>query len=164
MSEKLISRTVIQENQEEIVEKNIWERFTKFSLEIKRSTRKSRKTKDKNLVIQRTSSSSKMSNRSTSSNKKTRKIEILESIKQKSRDETIEIYSSTNKIFSSKLKLKIMKSTKISTSVKTSFVSSIVKKISKTIFQNQSIVTSRTLQIFLIESISFITSKKKINK
>jgi uncharacterized Zn finger protein (UPF0148 family) len=86
MSEKLISRTVIQENQEEIVEKNIWERFNKFSFEIKKSTRKSRKTEDKDLMIERANSSSKMSNRSTNSNKKTREIEVLKSTKQKPRN------------------------------------------------------------------------------
>ncbi len=49
-------------------------------------------------------------------------------------------------------------------SIKTSFASLIVKEISKTISQNQSTFISRILQVFLIESISLITSKKEINK
>ncbi len=161
MSEELMSRTIIQEDQKKIIKENIWKRLSKFSLETKKSTRKSRKTKDKNLMIKRSKFDQSMS-----SNKKTREDENLESIKQKSKDE-IEIYSSTNKVFSSKLKLKITKSSRISTSIKTSFVSSIEEKISKTISRNQSIIIiSQTLQVSSIELISSITStsRKEINK
>lgn len=137
-------------------------------MKAKKSARKSRKTTDdKSIEIERSKQLSQTSSRSMSSNKKIREIEIIESKEQETKDETVEIYSSTNRVLLSKLKLKITKSSRISTSIKTSFVSSIEEKISKTISRNQSIIIiSQTLQVSSIELISSITStsRKEINK
>jgi hypothetical protein len=101
------------------------------------------------------------------SSKKIREIEIIESIKQKSTNKTIEIYSAINRVFASRLKLKItkQKSSKIFTSIKSSFVSLKIDEMSRITSQNQfSVIIFQTLQVFLIESILLIKSKKEIIK
>ncbi len=160
MSEELVS----QKNQEGIAEKDIWERLNKFSLKAKKSARKSRKTTDdKSIEIERSKQLSQTSSRSMSSNKKIREIEIIESKEQETKDETVEIYSSTNRVLLSKLKLKITKSSRISTLIKASLVSSIFERTSKTASQSI-VITSQILQVSPIESIPSTASKKVINR
>jgi hypothetical protein len=98
-----------------------------------------------------------------SSNKKIREIEIIESKEQETKDETVEIYSSTNRVLLSKLKLKITKSSRISTLIKASLVSSIFERTSKTASQSI-VITSQILQVSPIESIPSTASKKVINR